>query len=79
MYCYAIKEANVRLFKPGLRAKTNPIDDYLVDFTTEELNDILKQAPLLIKDKEEKVEIINLATSRELNRLKKRIWKFYHK
>ena len=67
------------LFKRGLRAKTNLIDDYLVDFTAEELNDILKQAPLLIKDKEEKAEIINLTTSRELNHLKKRMWKFYHK
>lgn len=67
------------LFKRGLRAKTNLIDDYLVDFTTEELNDILKQAPLLIKNKEEKSEIINLTTSRELNHLKKRMWKFYHK
>ena len=67
------------LFKRGLRAKTNLIDDYLVNFTTEELNDILKQAPLLIKNQEEKSEIINLATSRELNHLKKRMWKFYHK
>ena len=67
------------LFKRGLRAKTNLIDDYLVDFTTEELNDILKQAPLLIKNKEEKSEIINLTTSRELNHLKRRMWKFYHK
>ena len=67
------------LFKRGLRAKTNLIDDYLVDFTTEELNDILKQAPLLIKDKEEKAEIISLTTSRELNHLKQRMWKFYHK
>ena len=79
MYCYAIKEANVGLFKRGLRAKTNLINDYLVDFTTEELNDIFKQAPLLIKDKEEKAEIINLTTSRELKHLKKRMWKFYHK
>ncbi len=67
------------LLKRGLRAKTNLIDDYLVDFTTEELNDILKQAPLLIKNKEEKSEIINLTTSRELNHLKRRMWKFYHK
>lgn len=69
----------MKLFKRGLRAKTNVIDDYLVDFTTEELNDIFKQAPLLIKDKEEKAEIINLTTSRELKYLKKRMWKFYHK
>lgn len=55
------------------------MDDYLVDFTTEELNDILKQAPLLIKNKEEKSEIINLTTSRELKHLKRRMWKFYHK
>lgn len=67
------------LFKRGLRAKTNLIDDYLADFTTEELNNIFKQAPLLIKNKEEKSEIINLTTSRELNHLKKRMWKFYHK
>lgn len=79
MYCYAIKEANVGLFKRGLRAKTNLIDDYLVNFTTEELNDIFKQAPLLIKDKEEQAEIIKLTTSRELKHLKKRMWKFYHK
>lgn len=44
-----------------------------------ELDDILKQAPLLIKNQEEKSEIINLTTSRELNHLKKRMWKFYHK
>lgn len=43
------------------------------------LDDILKQAPLLIKNQEEKSEIINLTTSRELNHLKKRMWKFYHK
>lgn len=67
------------LFKRGLRAKTNLIDDYLVNFTTEELNDIFKQAPLLIKDKEEQAEIIKLTTSRELKHLKKRMWKFYHK
>ena len=67
------------LFKRGLRAKTNLIDDYLVNFTTEELDNILKQAPLLIQNKEEKSEIINLTTSRELNHLKKRMWKFYHK
>lgn len=67
------------LFKRGLRAKTNLVDDYLVNFTTEELNDIFKQPPLLIKDKEEKAEIINLTTSRELNHLKKRMWKFYRK
>lgn len=67
------------LFKRGLRAKTNLIDDYLADFTTEELNNIFKQAPLLIKNKEEKSEIINLTTSRELNHLKKRMWKFYYK
>lgn len=67
------------LFKRGLRAKTNLIDDYLVNFTTEELNYIFKQAPLLIKDKEEQAEIIKLTTSRELKHLKKRMWKFYHK
>ena len=67
------------LLKRGLRAKTNLIDDYLVNFTTEELNDILKQAPLLIQNKEEKSEIINLTTSRELNHLKKRMWRFHHK
>ena len=67
------------LFKRGLRAKTNLIDDYLVDFTKEELNGMLKQAPLLIKDKEEQAEIISLTTSRELNHLKRRMWKFYHK
>lgn len=44
-----------------------------------ELDDILKQAPLLIKDKEEHAEIISLTTLRELNHLKKRMWKFYHK
>ena len=67
------------LFKRGLRAKTNVIDECLVDFTTKELNDIFKQEPLLIKNIEEKSEIINLATSRELNHLKRRMWKFYHK
>ena len=67
------------LFKRVLRAKTNLVDDYLVNFTTEELNDIFKQSSLLIKNKEEKTEIINLTTSRELNHLKKRMWKFYHK
>lgn len=45
----------------------------------DELDDILKQAPLLIKDKEEQAEIISLTTSRELNHLKRRMWKFYHK
>lgn len=44
-----------------------------------ELDNILKQAPLLIKDKEEQAEIISLTTSRELNHLKRRMWKFYHK
>ena len=67
------------LFKRGLRAKTNLVDDYLVNFTTEELGNILKQAPILLQNKEEKSEIINLTTSRELNHLKKRMWKFYHK
>jgi len=79
MYCYAIKETNMGLFKRGLRAKTNLVDDYLVNFTTEELDNILKQNPLLIQNKEEKSKIINLITSHELNHLKKRIWKFYHK
>lgn len=42
--------------------------------------DIINQkTPLLIKNLEEKVEIINLTTAREMNHLKKRMWKFYHK
>jgi len=67
------------LFKRGIRAKTNLVDDCLVNFTVEELNNILEQSPILIKNKEEKAEIINLTTSRELNHLKKQMWKFYHK
>ena len=42
--------------------------------------DIINQkTPLLIKNLEEKAEIINLTTAREMNHLKKRMWKFYHK
>lgn len=45
----------------------------------EEIDKIIDKTPLLIKNLEEKAEIINLATSRELNHLKRRMWKFYHK
>ena len=38
-----------------------------------------QQTPLLIKNLEEKTEIINLTTAREMNHLKKRMWKFHHK
>lgn len=43
------------------------------------LDIINQQTPLLIKNLEEKAEIINLTTAREMNHLKKRMWKFYHK
>lgn len=43
------------------------------------LDIINQQTPLLIKNLEGKVEIINLTTAREMNHLKKRMWKFYHK
>lgn len=35
--------------------------------------------PILLKNTEAQAEIINLTTARELNHLKKRMWKFYHK
>lgn len=43
------------------------------------LNIINQQTPLLIKNLEEKTEIINLTAAREMNHLKKRMWKFHHK
>ena len=43
------------------------------------LDIISQKTPLLIKNLEEKAEIINLTTAREMNHLKKRMWKFYHK
>ena len=43
------------------------------------LDIINQQTPLLIKNLEGKVEIINLTTAREISHLKKRMWKFYHK
>ena len=43
------------------------------------LDIISQKTPLLIKNLEEKVEITNLTTAREMNHLKKRMWKFYHK
>ena len=43
------------------------------------LDIISQKTPLLIKNLEEKTEIINLTTAREMNHLKKRMWKFYHK
>lgn len=39
----------------------------------EEIDKIIDKTPLLIKNLEEKAEIINLATSRELNHLKRRM------
>ena len=45
----------------------------------EEVDKAIQKNPIIIKNQEEKSEIINLATSRELNHLKKRMWKFCHK
>ena len=47
------------------------------DITNEELEKILKSAPVISPNI--KPEVIKLTTSRELNHLKKRMWKFYHK
>ena len=49
------------------------------DITNEELKEILNSAPIISSNTVMKSEIVNLTTSRELNHLKKRIWKFYHK
>lgn len=49
-----------------------------IPITNEELEKMIKSAPS-VSSETIKSEIISLATSRELNHLKKRIWKFYHK
>lgn len=49
------------------------------DITNEELKEILNSTPIISSDAIIKPEIINLPTSREINHIKKRIWKFYHK
>lgn len=51
----------------------------LPDITNEELKEMINSAPIISSDTIVKSEIVNLATSRELNHLKKRMWKFYHK
>ena len=51
----------------------------LPDITNEELEEVLKSAPVLCSNIATETKIIKLATSRELNHLKKRMWKFYHK
>ena len=51
----------------------------LPDITNEELKEMIKSAPIISSDTIVKSEIVNLATLRELNHLKKRMWKFYHK
>ena len=61
-----------------MRLFTRQRQDDLISLR-DELDNILKQAPLLIQNKEGNTEIVNLTTSRELNHLKKRMWKFYHK
>lgn len=51
-----------------------------IDITNEELKEILNSSTHLISsDAIIKSEIINIAPSRELNHLKRRMWKFYHK
>ena len=49
------------------------------DITNEELKEILNSTPIISSDTIIKSEIVNLITSRELNHLKRRMWKFYHK
>ena len=49
------------------------------DITNEELKELLNSTPIISSDMAMKSEIVNLTTSRELNHLKKRMWKFYHK
>lgn len=49
------------------------------DITNEELKEILNSTPIMSSDTLIKPEIVNLTTSRELNHLKRRLWKFYHK
>lgn len=49
------------------------------DITNEELKKILNSTPLISSNVATWPEIINIPTSRELNHLKKRMWKFYHK
>lgn len=51
----------------------------LPDITNEELKEMINSAPIISSDTIVKSEIVNLATLRELNHLKKRMWKFYHK
>lgn len=51
----------------------------LPDITNEELKEMIKSVPVISSDTVMKSEIINLTTSREINHLKKRMWKFYHK
>lgn len=48
------------------------------DITNEEFKVILNSTPLISSNITTQAEIINL-TARELNHLKKRMWKFYHK
>ena len=50
------------------------------DITNEELEKILKSAPVISPNTiKPEVKVIKLTTSRELKHLKKRMWKFYHK
>ena len=49
------------------------------DITNEELKEIFNSTPIISSDAIIKSEIINIAPSRELNHLKRRMWKFYHK
>lgn len=44
-----------------------------------QLDNILQQAPLLISAQEAQAEIKELHSTREIQHLKKRMWKFYHK
>ena len=54
--------------------------DELIDLNNR-LDTILKQAPLLISAQEAQaqMEIKKLPSTREIQYLKKRMWKFYHK
>ena len=71
------------LFKRGLRAKTNVIDDYLVDFTTEEkIENSIQEFIYLRQDfielQRELLHFISSAKQLEKKRKRQR-WKFYHK
>ena len=50
-----------------------------ITITSEELKEILNSTPLISSNITTQAEIINLITARELNHLKKQMWKFYHK